>query len=419
MLKKVFQDIISTDVISAEVRINYHTISRSDYSIISTDVISAEVRINYHTISRSDYSIISTDVISAEVRINYHTISRSDYGIILLNTTLPINKLKEDGCGHGDKKSNQRGRYGSQYDEKAKRLLGNKIILAHILVKTVNEFRKMEPEDVVPYIEGEPYISAVPVEPGQTNAAKGKNGQRIVGLNTESAEINEGLVRFDIVFYVRMKDGISQIIVNLEAQKDIPSGYHIWNRAVFYVSRLISSQKERDFVKTHYDDIKPVYSIRICMNMEENSMDYVHLTNDRVLGSSQWKGGPDLLNIVLIGITGKLPEHDENYELHRLLSAMLSIELSTDEKLGIMETEYNIPINDKMREDVNAMCNLSQGIREKGRAEGRARGGVEKEEKIILNMYTNHFTLEQIALATGRSIEDIRVVIEKKEYELV
>ena len=69
------------------------------------------------------------------------------------------------------------------------------------------------------------------------------------------------------------------------------------------------------------------------------------------------------------------------------------------------------------------MCNLSQGIREKGRAEGRAegraQGGMEKEEKIILNMYTNHFTLEQIALATGRGIEDIRAIIGKKEPELV
>lgn len=90
-------------------------------------------------------------------------------------------------------------------------------------------------------------------------------------------------------------------------------------------------------------------------------------------------------------------------------------------------SEYNIPINDKMREDVKAMCNLSQGIREKGRAEGRAQGraegraqgGTEKEEKIILNMYTNNFTLEQIALATGKGIEDIRAVIEKKEPQLV
>ena len=103
----------------------------------------------------------------------------------------------------------------AQYDEKAKRLLSNKIILAHILVKTVEEFRGMNPKDVVPYIEGDPFISVIPVEPGLTNVVTEKEGERIVGLNTESAEINEGLVRFDIIFYVRMKDGISQIIINV------------------------------------------------------------------------------------------------------------------------------------------------------------------------------------------------------------
>ena len=46
----------------------------------------------------------------------------------------------------------------------------------------------------------------VPVEPGLTNVEKEENGQRIVGMNTENAEINEGLIRFDIIFYVRMKD---------------------------------------------------------------------------------------------------------------------------------------------------------------------------------------------------------------------
>ena len=40
-----------------------------------------------------------------------------------------------------------------------------------------------------------------------------------------------------------MKDGLSQIIINVEAQKDESKGYEILNRAIFYVSRLISSQK--------------------------------------------------------------------------------------------------------------------------------------------------------------------------------
>ena len=291
----------------------------------------------------------------------------------------------------------------AQYDEKAKRLLGNKIILAHILVKTIDEFKGMNPNDVVSYIEGEPFISMVPVEPGLTNIEKEKSGQRIVGLNTENAEIHEGLIRFDIIFYVRMKDGISQVIVNVEAQKDEPTGYHILNRAVFYVSRLVSSQKERDFVKINYNDIKRVFSIWVCMNMDENSMAYVHLAKDDLLGSYPWKGGIDLLNIVLIGIANELPEHDDKYELHRLLSTLLSMELSVDEKLGIMEKEYSIAVDDRIREDVSAMCNLSQGIRDNTLVD------------VIMNMYENNFTLEQIAVATKKSVEEVRAIIKKRE----
>ena len=299
----------------------------------------------------------------------------------------------------------------AQYDEKAKRLLGNKMILAHILVKTVDEFRGMNPKEVASYIEGEPMIGVVPVEPGLTNAGKEENGQRIVGMNTENAEINEGLVRFDIIFYVRMRDGISQVIVNVEAQKDEPTGYHILNRAVFYVSRLVSSQKERDFVKTNYNDIRRVFSIWVCMNMDENCMDYVHLTDDKLLGSYPWKGGLDMLNIVLIGISDELPEYDGKYELHRLLSTLLSMELTSTEKLEIIKTEYHIPVDDELRKDVSEMCNLSQGIREKGRVEGRAEG----EEKFILNMHRKGYTLEQIAECAEKTIEEVEAVIKKRE----
>ncbi len=295
----------------------------------------------------------------------------------------------------------------AQYDDKAKRLLGNKIILAHILVKTVDEFKGMNPKDVVSYIEGEPFISVVPVEPGLTNAVKEKGGQRIAGLNTENAEINEGLIRYDIIFYVRMKDGISQVIVNVEAQKDEPTGYHILNRAVFYVSRLVSLQKERDFVKTNYNDIRRVFSIWVCMGMDENSMDYVHLTDEKLLGSYPWKGRLDLLNIVLIGISNELPKHDEKYELHRLLSTILSMELSVDEKLGIIRTEYSIQVDDKLRKDMSAMCNLSQGIREN--ATDNALAGV------IMNMHREGYTLEQIARIVEKTTEEVDAIIKKRE----
>lgn len=296
----------------------------------------------------------------------------------------------------------------AQYDTRVKRLLAQKSILAHILVKTVDEFKGMKPEDVVKYIEGEPSISVVPVEPGLANMEKpDAAGQRIVGLNTENAEINEGLVRFDIIFYVRMKNGLSQIIVNIEAQKDEPTEYKILNRAIFYVSRLISSQKERDFVNTNYDDIKQVFSIWICMNMDDNSLSHIHLTKDELLKPCNWKGNLDLLNIVLIGITNGIPEHDEKYEMHRLIGALLSSELKEQEKLDIIEHEYNIPTSQEFREDVRIMCNLSTGIEE--------RATEKTSEKFILNMYKKGYTLDQIADVAETDVDEVEAIIKKKE----
>ncbi len=219
-----------------------------------------------------------------------------------------------------------------------------KSILVHILVKTVDEFKGMNPKDVVDCIEGTPHISTVPVEPGLTNAASEKNGERLVGFNTENEEINEGLVRFDIVFYVRMLDGLSQIIINVEAQKDEP------------------------------------------------------------------KGNLDLLNIIMLGLAKNLPEHDETYELHRLLGALLSQELTIDEKLNIIGNEYDIPIEENFRKDVSVMCNLSQGIEEKGIAIGEA--------GLIMKMYKNGFTAEQIASATDKDIEEVKAIIAGKEPAL-
>lgn len=299
----------------------------------------------------------------------------------------------------------------AQYDNSAKRLIAHKFILARILVKTVEEFKGMDPLEVAALIEGLPYISAVPVEPGLTNAVHFQNGQRLVGFNTENQELNEGLVRFDIVFYVRMKDGLSQIIINVEAQKDEPSDYEILNRAVFYVSRLVSSQKERDFENSSYDDIKSVYSIWICMNMEENTMSHIHLTKEDLIGSYEWKGNLDLLNIIMIGLAKELPEHDETYELHRLLGALLSRELTVDEKLDIIGKEYDIPLEENFRKDMSTMCNLSQGVKEEGIAIGRAEG----EAGLITKMYKNGLSIELIASATDKTIEEVKTIIEGKE----
>ena len=310
----------------------------------------------------------------------------------------------------------------AQYDEKAKNLLGHKIILAHILVKTIDEFKGMNPKDVVQYIEGEPYISTVPVDAGSTNVEKEQDGEKVIGLNTENSELNEGMVRFDIIFYVQMKDGLSQVIVNIEAQKTEPSAYDIINRAVFYVSRMISSQKGREFVNSNYNDIKRVYSIWICMNMSQNCMNYIHFTQESVVGTYQWKGDIDLANIVLIGLAEDLPEKEEKYELHRLLGALLSAKLDVNTKLDIIGNEFDIPLESNIRKDVNDMCNLSQGIKEQAYAEGTENGIVKgvaigKREGIaetIIKMSRKGYEAEQISDILDMTAEEVREIIENE-----
>lgn len=49
----------------------------------------------------------------------------------------------------------------AQYDACAKRILGNKQILAHIIKAAIPGFQDMKPSEIIPYIEGEPLIGNV------------------------------------------------------------------------------------------------------------------------------------------------------------------------------------------------------------------------------------------------------------------
>ena len=130
-----------------------------------------------------------------------------------------------------------------------------------------------------------------------------------------------------------------------------------------------------------------------------------------------------MLNIVMIGITNEIPERDEEYELHRLIATLLSSELKEHEKLEIIEHEYNIPINTEIREEVRTMCNLSDGIEERAELRGELRGAKkateETTEKIILKMYANKISLDQISSITDKSIGEVRRIIETREPVLV
>ena len=295
----------------------------------------------------------------------------------------------------------------AQYDACAKKLLGYKDILARILIEAVEEFRGISPEEVKSLIEDDIQIGKVPVDPGITNVIVGvdENGKEIIGMNTVNEEVNAGYILFDIIFYVRLKEGRSKIIINVEAQRKEPTEYDILNRAIFYVSREISSQKNREFVNSNYNDIKKVYSIWICMNMPEDSMNHIHLTNDTIIGNQIWKGREDLVNIVMIGLAKEISPKEEKHELHRLLGALLSETLREEEKLDILKNEYHIPMEKSIEEDVKVMCNLSDGIEERGKAEG-----IELARKVF-KMKEQDASVQEIAKELQLSVEEVEQII--------
>lgn len=291
-----------------------------------------------------------------------------------------------------------------QYDDYAKFILSQKEILSRILKFTIKEFEDMEAEDIMELIEGEPLVSKVSTEPGETNQTfHGK----ITGNNTESTELEEGTIIFDIIFYVRMKDGVSRIIINLEAQGIEKPSYPLVNRTIFYIARLISSQKNRNFDHSNYGDMLRTYSIWICFNLEENCMNYLHLTNTSLFGTHEWLGDLELMNIFLVGLDKNLSEEalkttDSN--LHYMLGTIFSNDLSPKDKVRLLSEREDMPAGTHIRKELDTMCNLSYGIEEQGIEKGIEKGRMD----LIKNMLSKHMPVEDIMKYSGATEEEIR-----------
>uniref|UniRef100_UPI003FF005F3 hypothetical protein n=1 Tax=Anaerobutyricum hallii TaxID=39488 RepID=UPI003FF005F3 len=100
----------------------------------------------------------------------------------------------------------------------------------------------------------------------------------------------------------------------------------------------------------------------------------------------------------MIGIAENIPVKEESYELHRPLATILSSNLETNEKLDIMEREYHILLEDDIREEVEEMCNLSQGIKEKAYQGGYELGHESGYAEIIFKMYESGLPIEHLLL---------------------
>ena len=222
----------------------------------------------------------------------------------------------------------------AQYDTHAKRLLSARPVLARILQKTVEECALFTVEQIMAQLDPDIHISSEPVDPGMERTW-------IAGDDTRNRLSEEGTVTYDIRFHMHLPAENGQgcgkrLLFDLEAQKEYYVKYRLITRGIYYAARMLSAQKNREFTGSEYSNLKKVYSIWICMNEEKDP--------------------------------------GERGSLYRLLNTLLSFSLTPEEKEHILEKEYGISMEMKIRKELEAMCNLSEAIEERGVERGMRQG---------------------------------------------
>jgi len=284
-----------------------------------------------------------------------------------------------------------------QYDENAKNLLAIKEFLAYILKYVTDEFKDMTIQEIIPCIEGTPSVGTEYVDPGQTNIPK------ITGSDTEDNIPGEGRVTFDIKFPA-IAEYCIKVILNIEAQKTIKLKYPIEKRMVYYLARMISSQKNREFTKDNYQHIKKVYSIWICMNVEDielrDTITKFRFTKENICGNYQTKEeNYDLMTGVIVCVSNTENDKDTQAgsKLLSLMRTLFSTEITLQEKKQRLESNFGIRMTEDIDRRLDVMCNLSYGIYEKGEKSGELKGELEERKRLVRNMYDGGISLEQIA----------------------
>ena len=315
-----------------------------------------------------------------------------------------------------------------EYDAAAKKLLSSKKILSWILKYCVEEFKDCSIADIRDrYIIGIPETASVPALPDETNAAGKIGADRISGERTEDTSVTEGKVTFDIRFRaITPHNELVQLIINIEAQRSRRTSYPLLKRAMYYVSRLISSQYGVDFDKAQYGKIKKVYSIWLCMDAPD---DRGGITRYRMQEEPEYgnildeKENYDLQQVVMVYVAHARADM-ENRLLNLLGELFVSEDDASRKKAELIE-HYDIDLNENEERLVSTMCNLSVGVYVRGRESGEQigfvkgeksgirKGKIETSNQIVLNLLQMHMGMDFIKKATGRSEEDIKKLAEE------
>ncbi len=260
----------------------------------------------------------------------------------------------------------------STYDTNVKYLLADKQVLARILKYAVTEFQNMEIGDIIGSIGNDIEVGTRPLDAGVSNLG------RVTGTDTEDNVPGEGKIFYDIRFQAFIREMEMKFLVNIEAQKSSDPGrlgYHLENRIIFYLARMISAQKQTEFYHSDYDSLRRVRSIWICMDNRENEDSIEEIVLDRrvVFGNKIKVRDVDLMKGIIINIRKNADVNASQNILISMLEKLLS-KMDVDRKKHILMEEYGMIMSEELERRLQTMCNLSEIIIEEGLREGMERG---------------------------------------------
>ncbi len=331
----------------------------------------------------------------------------------------------------------------ARYDNNARELIAQKIILAHILVATMEEYKGMDPRDVMLLIEGSPQVlhegknrnNKEKIRNSKWSRSSARIAPKITGMSTVLAEPGHGRIEQDIRFYVwtpdrsELNEKSIKILSNVEIQNKFNPGYNIANRQIFTTCRMISNQKDREFTGSSYDDLKKVASIWIFTNPDKAgrlSISLYKFCQVNICGNNPDQSKLyDMINIINIGLGKDTKEDILNAPgVIKLLGTLFSKTMPVEERKEILERDFGIPMQEEIEGRLSEMCNLSQDIkfealkegRQLGRKEGRKEGEAigekrgRKEGEIlgeIRGRQEERISLIRVLLLRGDSEESI------------
>jgi len=301
----------------------------------------------------------------------------------------------------------------AQYDACCKKLLAQKCILAWIMKYAMKEYECFGVEEIAEkFIMGTPVVATVGVLPDETDVSLS------VVTSVTDETVLEGKITYDIRFQAIVPDAdkIVEMIINIEAQNDFYPGYPIIKRGIFYCGRMLSSQYGSLFGNSHYEKLQKVYSVWICMNPPEkrkNTIAKYSIKPENLVGIvNEPEYNYDLLTVVMICL-GQYEDQEYENDLLGMLNVLLSSDINADDKKQILEEKYEIPMTVEMREEVEYMCNLSDGVEQKGIAKGIEQGIEQTRRFIVINMLRLQKDVEEICACVGCEESYVREIEEE------